>query len=254
MVDFVVDKGLDVLLAQINAKAPGRSKASDGSVGDPDHQTRQSDHNPEDTRDSDDGNDPDNQVDARDFTHDPAHGADMGKISEAIRRSKDVRVKYVIFNKRIFSGRNGTQPWVWRPYTGSNDHSHHMHVSVVDSPNDNTALWQIGGLDMTPGQAYTLHVINYRAEAIVAMRHPIVIPAFEVRDDTGKIVKFPAITEDNKLALQMREIYNKPAGTVDVEALAAQLAELLEVGASVEQIKDLLATAQATSTWTWINP
>lgn len=119
MVDFVVDKGLDVLLAQINAKAPGRSKASDGSVGDSDHAARASDHNPEDTENSDDGNDPDNQVDARDFTHDPAHGADMGQISEAIRLSKDRRVKYVIFNGRIFSGRTGTQPWVWRTYTCS---------------------------------------------------------------------------------------------------------------------------------------
>lgn len=244
MVDFVVDKGLDVLLAQINAKAPGRSKASDGSVGDPDHQARESDHNPEDTRDSDDGNDPDNQVDARDFTHDPAHGADMGKISEAIRKSKDRRVKYVIFNERIFSGAGGTQPWVWRTYTGTNKHFKHMHVSVVDSPNDYTALWQIGSLDMTPGQAYKQHVINYRAEAIVAMRHPIVIPDFEVRDETGKLFKFPGITEDNKLYLAMKAIADKPTGDVDVDELARELAELIETGATVAQIRDLLNTVK----------
>jgi hypothetical protein len=127
-----VAKGLDKLLAQINALAPNRSKASDGSIGDPEHQGRPSDHNP----------DAQGVVRARDFTHDPAHGADMGKISEALRLSRDRRIKYVIFNRRIFSAT--TQPWVWRPYTGSNPHDKHMHVSVVPtSVADDTSPWEI---------------------------------------------------------------------------------------------------------------
>ncbi len=141
---WVVDRGLDKLLAQINAAAPLRSKASDGSVGDLAHAAGTSDHNPQASA----GDDPPNQVDARDFTHDPAAGADMAVISEAIRQSKDQRVSYVIFNRRIFSGTDSAQPWVWRPYSGDNPHDHHMHVSVNDVHNDETQDWAIGGTTM----------------------------------------------------------------------------------------------------------
>lgn len=146
MVDFVMDRGLDQLLAQINEAAPGRSKASDGGVGDADHALRESQHNPESPPPP--GN-PDDQVDARDFTHDPAHGADMGVVSEAIRQSRDVRVHYVIFNGRIFSSyaTNGRNAWEWGTYTGTNMHRSHMHVSVNDIHHDETQRWKIG-IDM----------------------------------------------------------------------------------------------------------
>jgi hypothetical protein len=137
---WVVDKGILRLREQINAAAPNRSKASDGTIGDAAHSARDSDHNPESPAPA--GN-PDNQVDALDVTHDPAHGADMGEVSEAIRLSKDRRVKYVIFNRRIYSGRKGPQPWVWRPYTGTDPHTNHMHVSVEDDTHDQTQDWQI---------------------------------------------------------------------------------------------------------------
>jgi len=165
MADFVVDKGILKLRSQIDAAAPGRSKESDGTKGDPAHAARDSDHNPEDTEDSSDGNDPDNQVDAGDFTHDPAHGADMHVISESIRLSKDRRVLYVIFNSRIFSSYpvNGVPAWTWRPYTGSNKHTKHMHVSVVDAPNDYTADWSIGVDDMDMHELVTSAVFPLNA-------------------------------------------------------------------------------------------
>ena len=40
-----VARSLDVLLGQLNALAPERSKASDGSIGDAAHASRSSDHN-----------------------------------------------------------------------------------------------------------------------------------------------------------------------------------------------------------------
>lgn len=144
MTDFVVDKGLDVLLAQINTAAPNRSKASDGSIGDAAHASRDSDHNPESPPPP--GN-PDHQVDARDFTHDPAHNADMGIVSEAIRTSRDRRVSYVIFNRRIFSSytsTGGRPAWTWGAYSGEDPHTGHMHISVNDVHHDETQLWQIG--------------------------------------------------------------------------------------------------------------
>lgn len=131
-----VAKSLDKLLAQINEMAPGRSKASDGSIGDTAHQAESfSDHNPEDKP----GSEPD-EVDARDFTHDPAHGADMFQISEALRQSRDYRIKYVIFYDRYFSPKTG---WAWVKYTGANKHRKHMHVSVNDKDDDSTTPWLI---------------------------------------------------------------------------------------------------------------
>jgi hypothetical protein len=55
-------------------------------------------------------------------------------LAEHIRRSHDPRVKYVIYERRIFSGSGGPSPWIWRPYTGLNAHLKHMHVSVLSTP------------------------------------------------------------------------------------------------------------------------
>lgn len=144
---WTVDKGLLRLRAQVDALAPGRSKASDGTIGDAAHAATDSDHNPEHPPPP--GN-PDYQVDALDLTHDPAHGADMAVIAEAIRVSRDRRVSYVIFNRRIYSGSGGPQPWVWRPYTGASAHTEHMHVSVRDDHHDEIQDWAIGAT-MTEG-------------------------------------------------------------------------------------------------------
>ncbi len=130
-----VARALDVLLAEINAMAPQRAKAADGSIGDAAHSSRASDHNPNVA----------GVVCARDFTHDPAHGCDAPAIAEYVRRlgkSGDRRVKYVISNARIASW---IGDWAWRPYTGINAHRHHVHVSVSTEPRhyDSTAPWGI---------------------------------------------------------------------------------------------------------------
>lgn len=107
---------------QINARWPKRSKASDGWVGDLAHKGRKSDHNPDEY----------GFVNAIDITNDPAGGCDGGALAEALRLSRDPRIKYVIFNKRIFN--STVQPWIWRPYNGTNPHSKHVHISVGGTP------------------------------------------------------------------------------------------------------------------------
>lgn len=124
-------RSLEVLRAQVDTRWPQRSKASDGWIGDAAHQGRKSDHNPE----------ADGTVDALDITHDPAGGCDCGRIAAAIRASRDPRVDYIIFNRQICS--SSVEPWKWRPYNGSNPHTTHMHISVLDGRQDDISPWSI---------------------------------------------------------------------------------------------------------------
>ncbi|MGH3942021.1 MAG: hypothetical protein ACRDTG_26045 [Pseudonocardiaceae bacterium] len=81
-----VARSLDVLLGQLNGRFPDRSKASDGGIGDAAHAARVSDHNP----------DSGGVGRARDFTHDPAHGVDIDRLSDEIAASRDPRIKYCV--------------------------------------------------------------------------------------------------------------------------------------------------------------
>lgn len=136
MADWHVAASLNVLLGQLNAKAPNRSKESDGSIGDAAHASRSSDHNPWYR----------NTVTARDFTHDPAHGLDGQWLRDQLIASRDPRIKYVIWRRKITSGAGGPAAWVQRSYSGSNPHEKHVHVSVVATPAcEDTRPWNLGG-------------------------------------------------------------------------------------------------------------
>lgn len=85
---------------------------------------------------------------AADYPHAPALGLDGGAFTEALRQSRDPRIGYVIFDGRIFSGRQvGNVPaYVWRTYTGSDKHRTHWHVSVVHTAAaDDTRPWAMPG-------------------------------------------------------------------------------------------------------------
>lgn len=85
---------------------------------------------------------------AGDWPHAPSKGLDNNIVCEALRLSRDPRIKYVIWNRRMFSSyaSSGYPAWTWRPYTGSNDpHDTHAHMSVVAAAiADSTAPWSIG--------------------------------------------------------------------------------------------------------------
>lgn len=137
-------RSLETLRAQVRKAAPRAvPPATDvnawGTVGDTAH-TSTSDHSPHvysalgSTA----------VVCAADFPHAPALGLDGDAFTEALRRSQDPRIGYVIFNGRIFSSTNA--PWTWRTYTGSDPHRDHWHVSTVHTAAaDNTAAWQMPG-------------------------------------------------------------------------------------------------------------
>jgi hypothetical protein len=125
------------LREQINAMAPQRSKASDGTIGDAAHASRESDHNPW-VKDGDMG-----VVTAIDITDDPAGGCSAKDIVAALIASQDLRIKYIIWNKQITSATN--HPWTPRPYNGKNPHIKHFHLSVKSDPlqYDSVSSWQI---------------------------------------------------------------------------------------------------------------
>ena len=146
MAAWVTDKAGDKLVAQIDVIAPNRRKDSDGTLGDLAHSLRDSAHNPEDSEDADAPGNPDNQVDARDITHDPGDGCDIGVFWEQIRASKDRRAKFAIFNRRCFSNYtvSGYAAFTWRPYSGENPHDKHGHIEIDDRYHDQTHDWKIG--------------------------------------------------------------------------------------------------------------
>ncbi len=168
-----VAKSLNTLKAQVDAAWPSRNDDIDGTIGDAAHAARKSDHNPNE----------DGVVTARDITHDPASGADMGALAERLRLSRDPRIKYVIFNWRMFSSypTSSYPAWTWRPYSGVNGHKTHVHISVVGSPSlyDDPQLWDIGNAtagedEMTlrrgsKGQAVTLAqegLLGWKADSL----------------------------------------------------------------------------------------
>lgn len=140
-------KSLATLKAEIDRAAPHRSQVSDGWIGDAAHATRDSDHNPWVVYQGQ------GIVRARDFTHDPRGGLDCNVLARRLARRLRRRVlrphpaltsgAYVIWNRRIISfDRRGEG---WRPYTGSNPHDHHLHLSVALSAYgfDSTRRWRV---------------------------------------------------------------------------------------------------------------
>ncbi len=111
---------------EVNARWPNRSKVSDGTIGDAAHAATWSDHNPTTA----------GVVCAFDITHDPVNGPDGSVLSELFRSHPHPDVKYVIWNRRIFSAypSGSVPPFTWRAYTGADPHTSHVHVSVGVGP------------------------------------------------------------------------------------------------------------------------
>ncbi len=94
-------------------------------------------------------------VTAMDITHDPAHGVDTYKLFDHLQQARDLRIKYVISNGRIFNTQ--VLPWQVRPYHGANKHDRHIHISVRPQKSlyDLEAPWALG--DFIPG-AMSKHI------------------------------------------------------------------------------------------------
>lgn len=136
-------KALDELRAEVDERWPNRSRVSDGTIGDAEHATRDSDHNPwvKDARGE-------GVVTAIDITGSDADRPDIADfIVHTIIRRRDKRVKYVIHDRQIWRSYNkpGIPAWTPAPYMGKNAHLKHVHVSVKPEPAayDSTVHWGV---------------------------------------------------------------------------------------------------------------
>jgi hypothetical protein len=138
-VSFRLATSLAVLRDEIDRLAPGRNKASDGTIGDDAHVHRASRHNPNDK----------GVVCALDITDDPGSGCPVHVIAEEVRRQPHPNLAYVISNRRIAGRSTG---WKWHRYTGSNPHTRHAHFGVGVGPDseprppyDDLVAWGVTG-------------------------------------------------------------------------------------------------------------
>jgi hypothetical protein len=112
------------VLRQATALKPLRKKLSDGLLPSVAHQKQSpnSDHN---------------TGLAVDLTHDPKNGIDCAEIFEKLKEDK--RVEYLIFNGFIWSKPKAKQGN--RKYTGSNQHTKHLHISIKEELAADTSPW-----------------------------------------------------------------------------------------------------------------
>jgi hypothetical protein len=142
---------LGQLRTEINRVAPDRDKSSDGTIGDTAHQQNVSDHN-----DDEIGRVPIRDADSRHEVH--AYDADVDlrvpglsmedvvqHIVARCRSGAEKRLRYLIYNRRIWEASNG---WRQRTYSGDNPHDKHAHFSASyeTSREADTSSWHLDEL------------------------------------------------------------------------------------------------------------
>ncbi|MET0419319.1 MAG: hypothetical protein ABW022_25175 [Actinoplanes sp.] len=132
MAGWILVPCLVQLRTDLNAIAPGRDRASDGSIADNKH-GNSSDHCVDETSPALRHKDADRtpEVHAIDVDKDlRTPGLDMEDVVQHIlarcRSGAEKRLRYIIFNRRIWEASNG---WRRRDYDGPNPHDHHAHFS-----------------------------------------------------------------------------------------------------------------------------
>jgi hypothetical protein len=153
MASWIVVACLLQLRDEFNALAPARAKGADGTIGDTAHAAGgTSDHLPDEDYAALRGKDADHvdEVHALDITTDlNVPGLSLETVVQFIlgrcRSGAEKRLRYIIFNRRIWEADTKT-PWSQQVYTGTADpHTGHAHFSAsYDSKLEaSTASWHL---------------------------------------------------------------------------------------------------------------
>ena len=125
------------LREQIDDAFSDRDKTSDGWVGDSRHDSRKSDHNPDEQ----------GWVRAIDIDRDLSGKAKpdlmpdlVDQVRAACKKGSERRIAYIIFDGQICSP---ILRWKWRKYTGANKHNHHVHFSFKKEADLRGEFYQI---------------------------------------------------------------------------------------------------------------
>lgn len=192
-------------------------------------------------------------VTAADFPNRPDLGLDAHRVLDDIRKARDPRAKYGISNGQIFSNHSVLQDgrtydaWTWRPYYGGDGHYTHGHLSVVgDSRADGTSPWPtIGGIEVidlsqtvpasgtsgTGGKDRNLAQIWSDDAKLRAVWVGELTPAQAGFGPSSPLARLIALANAGPA---------QPA-SVDVAALAAALAPLLDAEVSEDAVRAALA-------------
>lgn len=132
---WVLVPALQEFRVQINRLCPTRDKASDGVIGDFNHQQGDSSHNPDDTgrNNSEWDTDPDNKQEVRAIDVDidfRTPGVTANKLlAHLIKYAKNGTfwwIRYFIYNEKMYHKRNDFEPVA---YNGVNPHDKHIHIN-----------------------------------------------------------------------------------------------------------------------------
>jgi hypothetical protein len=131
--------GITTLRKQIDRRWPKRDRRSDGVIGNREHASRASDHNP-DSRGLVHALDIDADLDPKD----PKAAQRLANQIVAYAASGipgSNRIKYVVFNDFLASGTYANSMWTWRK--GNYGHEHHIHVSFSNKGENNAQTYPL---------------------------------------------------------------------------------------------------------------
>jgi hypothetical protein len=140
-----LSKAAEQFREQVNDNFPNRSKRLDGWIGDLRHQSRVSQHNP-----NEQGEVCALDIDAR-LSEEQGIAIYLADQIRLAAKQGDRRFLYIIFMGKIASAKSF---WRWVKYRGINPHKTHIHISF--KPNQNGKPFNIpllGGTDETIKQA-----------------------------------------------------------------------------------------------------
>lgn len=214
---FEVVPSLWQLLLEVEARILNRPTASDGTVASRRHDevSPNSDHTPK-PKDA-----PKGWVRAGDITVTQEQG-DM--LTEFLRQSRDPRIKYVIWDRQMFSSYSNSRrnAWEWGAYGGSNGHTTHVHISVnADNQNDDSP-WGLGdiegGADMAAMQVEDIQQALNDAGRTDHENKPLAVDGeYGPRTHSALVKGFQFVDVGNAIGTDQK-----------VEALEKELADLKE--------------------------